>query len=735
MNYRFLLLIFSILSFSVLNGSNRWTVEQANEWYATQPFLMGCNYIPSTAINQLEMWQESTWDPITIDRELGWASKIGFNTVRVFLHNLLFEDDKDQFLQRIDDFLAIATKHGIKTMFVFWDDCHWAEPKLGKQPEPIKGVHNSGWKQSPGYFILKAHAEGYLDPSVINEYELYVKTVLRKFKNDDRVLAWDLYNEIGQGRNGDNGVKLLLLTWKWAWEVRPSQPLTACTLGSISKIGININMANSDVYSYHSYLDATKISEEIRKIRIESEGRPIFCTEYLARNQNSTFEGCLPIFKKENIANWCWGLVDGKTGTKWDWNSRKLIAGASSPIPTYDPDSVLDEPKLWFHDVLRKDGTPFNQAEVTFIKNMRKESDQIQLLDPKNFDTKIDGKQVSLYTLRNRQGMVAQITNFGGRVVSLWTPDRDNNFADIVTGFKSIAYYQKANEVFFGALIGRYGNRIANGKFMLNGTTYTLPVNNGKNTLHGGPKGFHNVVWEAHPFKNNQNEDALELKYLSKDGEEGFPGNLLVTVTYTLTNNNKLRIDYSATTDKPTVVNLTHHSFFNLFGFSGGIAKSINSHILKINAPNYTPTDDGLIPTGEIAKVKDTPMDFTRPTAIGERVNTNFTDLKNGKGYDHNWILNKHGDVMTEAAVIYEPSNGRQIRVMTDQPALQFYGGNFFEGKDTGKYGEIYTYRTSFALETQHYPDSPNHSEFPSTVLNPSQVYHHTCVYKFEVKN
>ncbi|MDD3079271.1 MAG: galactose mutarotase [Paludibacter sp.] len=356
-------------------------------------------------------------------------------------------------------------------------------------------------------------------------------------------------------------------------------------------------------------------------------------------------------------------------------------------------------------------------------------------MDPKNFDAKIDGKQVSLYTLRNRQGMVAQITNFGGKVVSLWTPDRDNNFADIVTGLKSIYDYQKTNEVFFGALIGRYGNRIAKGRFMLNGTEYSLPINNGKNTLHGGPKGFHNVVWDARPFKNDQNEDALELKYLSKDGEEGFPGNLMVTVIYTLTNDNELRIDYTATTDKPTVVNLTHHSFFNLFGFSGGVAKSINSHILKINASTYTPTDDGLIPTGEIAKVKDTPMDFTSPTAIGERVNTDFTALKNGKGYDHNWILDKHGDVMTEAVVIYEPSNGRQIRVITNQPALQFYGGNFFDGKEKGKYGEIYTYRTSFALETQHYPDSPNHPDFPSTALNPGQEYHHTCIYKFEVRD
>lgn len=351
----------------------------------------------------------------------------------------------------------------------------------------------------------------------------------------------------------------------------------------------------------------------------------------------------------------------------------------------------------------------------------------------RNFKGLMNGKDILLYTLENKNGLTAQITNFGGRIVTLWTPDRNGQFADIVTGFSSFKEYLSGKEVYFGALIGRYGNRIAKGQFSLDGKIFNLPVNNGINTLHGGSKGFNNVVWDARPFKNSKDEDALELKYLSVDGEEGFPGNLNVTVIYTLTNENELTIEYSATTDKKTVINLTNHAFFNLHGFSEGKAESINSHILKINGSKYTPTDDGLMPTGEIVSVTGTPMDFTKPTEIGKKVNEPFQALIYGKGYDHNWILDKKQGEMTEAAVIFEPSNGRQMRVITDQPALQFYGGNFFEGKDKGKYGEVYTYRTSFALETQHYPDSPNHPDFPTTVLNPGETYKHTCIYKFEV--
>jgi len=372
MIFKKLLITIFLANTFLAEASKQWTIEQANRWYARQPFLMGCNFIPSTAINQIEMWQETTWDPKTIDKELKWASEIGFNTIRVYLNNLVFESEGNKFLDRIDSFLSIATKYRIKTMFVFWDDCHWAEPSLGKQPDPVKGVHNSGWKQSPGYYILKAHAEGYLDPAIIKEYEKYIKTVLKRFKKDGRVLAWDLYNEVGQGQNKDNGVKLLRLTWDWAWAIRPAQPLTSCIFGSESNIAKKINTNNSDVYSYHFYAPDTKAMEFVQRARKESKGRPVFCTEYMARPQKNTFEECLPVFKKEHIANWCWGLVEGKTGTIWPWSSRTLVAGAISPIPTVNPDSVPDEPELWFHDILRRDGTPYILSEINFLKNFNK---------------------------------------------------------------------------------------------------------------------------------------------------------------------------------------------------------------------------------------------------------------------------------------------------------------------------------------------------------------------------
>jgi aldose 1-epimerase len=358
----------------------------------------------------------------------------------------------------------------------------------------------------------------------------------------------------------------------------------------------------------------------------------------------------------------------------------------------------------------------------------------IKLMNEEDFKGTIDGKEVSLYTLQNENGVIAQVTNFGGRVVSLWVPDKNKNMLDIVTGFPSLEGYQNGNEAFFGALIGRYGNRIAKGKFTLDGVEYTLPLNNGENHLHGGPGGFHNVVWDANQYKNDKGEDVLELNYLSKDGEAGYPGNLSVKVWYTLTNDNEFKIEYSASTDKATPVNITHHSFFNLHGFSSGVAKEVNSHIMKINASHYNPTDAGLIPTGEIATVEVTPMDFREFTAVGERIDQPFEALENGLGYDHNWILDKNGEKITEAAVIYEPSTGIQMSVYTDQPAMQFYGGNFFKGKDTGKYGEVYNYRTSFAMETQHYPDSPNQPAFPNTILRPGENYEHLCIYKFDIR-
>jgi aldose 1-epimerase len=336
-----------------------------------------------------------------------------------------------------------------------------------------------------------------------------------------------------------------------------------------------------------------------------------------------------------------------------------------------------------------------------------------------------DGTPVELYTLTNASGMHAGIMTYGGTVVSLTAPDKSGKFDDIVLGMENVDGYQHITS-FFGALIGRYGNRIGHGTFKLEGKTYTLPKNDGDNTLHGGPQGFDKKVWKA-----NVNGPALELTYISKDGEMGFPGTLTAKVVYTLTNANELKIDYTATTDKPTVVNLTNHSYFNLAGAASGTNLE---HQVMINADRFTPVDAGLIPTGELKPVKGTPFDFTKATAIGARINQDDQQLKYGKGYDHNWVLNKGNGGMTKAAEVYEPKSGRVMEVFTTEPGLQFYTGNFLDGTVKGKGGVAYPHRAAFCMETQHYPDSPNKPSFPTTELKPGQTYHTTTTYKFSTR-
>ena len=352
---------------------------------------------------------------------------------------------------------------------------------------------------------------------------------------------------------------------------------------------------------------------------------------------------------------------------------------------------------------------------------------QLPLIDAAAFGGEFNGKRVELFTLRNANGVVTQITNYGGRVVNLFVPDRDGNFEDIVLGYSDLNGFLNSNEVYYGTLIGRFGNRIAKGQFTLNDEMYELATNNGPNHLHGGPGGFHNVVWDA----VQQDDRTLLLSYLSVDGEEGYPGNLQVNVTYELTDDNELKIQYWATTDKPTHVNLTHHSFFNLKGAGEG---DVNDHLMQINASYFTPVDEGLIPTGEIRPVEGTPFDFRKLTSIGERIDQDDQQLIYGLGYDHNWILVEATEGLTFAAKVVEPASGRTMEVYTNEPAIQFYGGNFLNGSDIGKYGKVYAYRGALCLETQHYPDSPNQPAFPSTVLNPGEEYYSVCVYKFGVE-
>jgi aldose 1-epimerase len=340
-----------------------------------------------------------------------------------------------------------------------------------------------------------------------------------------------------------------------------------------------------------------------------------------------------------------------------------------------------------------------------------------------------DGQQMDLYTLTNKNGREVSITNFGGTVVSIKVPDKDGKIADVVLGYDDASGYQ-GGKAFLGTTVGRYGNRIAKGKFMLDGKTYTLPLNDGPNTLHGGLKGFNQKVWTAKDVSGPAGQ-ALQLTYLSKDGEEGFPGNLSVKVTFTLAENNQLKIDYSATTDKDTVLNLTNHSYFNLAGQGEG---DILGTELTLHASRFTPVDSTLIPTGELRSVTGTPLDFTKSTAIGSRIEQDDEQLKFGKGYDHNWVVDGTPGTLRLAAKAYDPRSGRVLEVWTTEPGIQFYTGNFLDGTIHGKDGKVYNRRYAFCLETQHFPDSPNHPKFPTTELKPGGKYHSTTVFAFTTK-
>ena len=368
-------------------------------------------------------------------------------------------------------------------------------------------------------------------------------------------------------------------------------------------------------------------------------------------------------------------------------------------------------------------------AILTLLLAVACSSDQgVQLLDKSAFETQVDGKAVSLYTLTGGT-LRMQVTNYGARVVSLWTLDRNGKYADVEIGYENIErYINNKGERYLGAAVGPVANRIANGTFTLDENVYTLPQNNNGQTLHGGTLGVDGIVWDVISHKNNE----IVFKTTLPDGQDGFPANRTITMTYTLTEKNEFKVTYEATTDAKTILNLSHHSFFNLEGDGEG---TILDHILTINSKAITPVNEFLIPTGEIMEVENTPFDFREPHAIGERVDADHAQLKAGSGYDHNFIIDRenNGEII-KVADVYSPNSGRGMEVWTDQVALQFYSGNFFKGSFNSKYGKPVLYRGAIALETQLYPDAPNQPSFPSIVLEPEQVYKHTCIYKFYAK-
>lgn len=355
----------------------------------------------------------------------------------------------------------------------------------------------------------------------------------------------------------------------------------------------------------------------------------------------------------------------------------------------------------------------------------KEETKTLSGLKPSDFVSEVDGKPTALYVLKNSQGAEACVTNWGGRLVSVMVPDRDGKLTDVVLGYDNIQQYVQFPDNNYGALIGRYGNRIANGQFQLDGQSYQLPQNNNGHCLHGGPKGYHAVTWDARQLDGQ----SVELTYLSPDGEAGFPGNLKVKVIYRLTDDNAIDIQYEATTDKPTIVNLTNHSYFNLSGVPGS---TITDHKIQINADTYVPVDETLIPTGKIETVEGTPMDLRQLVTVGDHIDDDFAQLRYGGGYDHNWVLNTKGDLNTPAAKVVSEKSGIVMEVFTNEPGLQFYAGNSMsEAGDKDKLGVVYPRRGALCLETQHYPDSPNQKSFPSVVLKPGETYQSRCIYKF----
>ncbi len=369
---------------------------------------------------------------------------------------------------------------------------------------------------------------------------------------------------------------------------------------------------------------------------------------------------------------------------------------------------------------------------LTLILNLscKSQIENTAMVQKKSFGKLSDGSEVFVYTLKNKNGAKVDISNYGAVIVKIIVPDKDGVYKDVVLGYDSVQDYEKCKS-YFGAAVGRYGNRIKKGFFKLDGKEYQLTINDGENHLHGGKHGINKKLWTVTEYDTTKNGEKITLKHFSADGEEGYPGNVEINITYILTNDNELVIDYSATTDKNTILNPTNHSYFNL---TGDLTKTILDHELMIDANQFTPVDDKLIPLGDFMDVANTPFDFRTPKKIGKDIEMNNEQLKFGKGYDHNWVLNKHQEKIFKCASLYDPSSGRLMEIFTDQPGLQFYSGNFLDGSITGKSGIKYQYRTGLCLETQHFPDSPNNPQFPTVRLNAGEIYTHTAIYKFSVK-
>lgn len=696
----------------------RWSEEKVNAWYAEQEWPVGCVFMPSYAGTPVQLWGADYFDADVCDRELGLAEDLGFNVIRLFLADIVWQTDHDGFMERLEKTLALADKHGMRVLVTFYTNGGTIKnPYVGPQPEPTPGIHNPIWMSSPGRDIVN-------DPSRWDVIERYQKEVMTKYKDDPRVFAWCLYNE-PENTRGFNTLPFLREVFKWAREVNPSQPLTA-PVWRLPGIDSGTDMPivafvleNSDVISFHSYADLNVTTRFVNMLL--KFNRPLVCSEWMARTKGSTYLNILPLFKKHKVASFSYGLVNGKQQCHLPWNP---VDKDGKKIP------YTEEPPVWFHDIFRPDGTPWDEAECRFIRSMTKDLKRTPRLVGEDYGTLSDGKKAHKYTIVNSKGARLVLSDYGARIISVVMPDRNGVMGDVIVGPDDLKTFEDASpERFLGCVIGRYGNRINHASFTLDGKKYELEANENLGGVpvqcHGASQGFDRHLWEGTPLRE-EGRQGVRMHRLSPDGESGFPGNCDCYVTYWLKEDNTVQIDYSATTDKATVVNLSNHSYFNLKGGKGGY---VMDHLLTVEADECILNNEQMCPD-KVLPVEGTPFDFRSPHRVDYRLDMPNEQLRIMKGMSACWCIRGYDGTLRKASDLYEPQSGRGVETWTTEPAILTYTGRGFDGSLQGKYGPVEKYG-GMLLETIHFADSPNQERFPSTVLRPGDSYSSSTEWRF----
>lgn len=699
--------------------AERWTEEKANAWYEAQPWPVGCVFMPSYAGTPIELWGKEYFKPDVVDYELGLAEELGFNCIRLFLNDLVWQDDPDGFMDRLEQTVALADKHGLRILMTFFTNGGtFKNAFLGPQPQPQPGIHNSTWMPSPGIDIVN-------NPEKWPIIERYEKTVLTRYKDDPRILAWCLYNEPENKAAEFKTLPFLREVYKWAREVNPSQPITSPVWQIPGSGGTNLPIVsficdNSDIVSFHCYADYTVCSRFVNYMR--QFNRPILCSEWMARTKGSDYFSILPLFKKYKIGSFSYGLVNGKQQCHYPWNA--VVNGKKVPF--------TEDPPVWFHDLFRPDGTPWNEVEAQFIKSMTRGTKKLEVRT-QGYGTLATGEKAHRYLLTNTAGSSLVLSDYGARIVKICMPDRSGAVDDVIVGPDDLKTFEEAKpERFLGCVIGRYGNRINHASFTLDGKKYQLEANENLGgepvQCHGASQGFDRFLWEG---KVLQEDGRVGVRFhrLSPDGESGFPGNCNCYVTYWLTEDNVVKVEYEATTDKPTVINLSNHSFFNLKGRKGGY---IMDHLFKVEADECIQNNAQMCPD-LILPVEGTPFDFREPHRVDYRIDMPNEHLRIMHGMSACWVVRDWDGTLRLAADLYEPVCGRGVQTWTTEPAILTYTARAFNGTMQGKYGPVDKFG-GMLLETIHFADSPNQDRFPSTVLRPGEKYYSTTEWRFYAK-